>query len=212
MRMILLWRLLFIHSKGKFCLPGNLRGRFLLFPLAISLYRIKMFLLLNIRRVMFPLMPHIKNIFLGHALSVPSAKREPMVAGILSFLLMGLGQAYNGRRRKGYLFFAAHLGLAYLYFGLLDLFHETSSLETGMIQYASHAYIITMIVGVFVWVFNVYDAIGSAKEVNAGQEVAASVPGLSTEIFLRTVFWWFIFVVGAFTAIMFANVFFLLKH
>ena len=39
----------------------------------------------------------------------PIHRREPILSAVLSFLYLGLGQAYNGQRRKAYMFFAAPL-------------------------------------------------------------------------------------------------------
>ena len=45
-------------------------------------------------------------------------ERKPLFALALSFLLTGLGQLYNGRPRKGILFFVASLTLPFLFFQL----------------------------------------------------------------------------------------------
>jgi signal peptidase I len=48
----------------------------------------------------------------------PIRERKPLFALALSFLLTGMGQVYNGKPRKGILFFAASLVLPFLLFQL----------------------------------------------------------------------------------------------
>ena len=40
---------------------------------------------------------------------IPSARRKPWAAGLLSFLMPGLGQTYNGQIKKGTLFYILYL-------------------------------------------------------------------------------------------------------
>ncbi len=112
--------------------------------------------------------------------------REPMIAGILSFLFMGLGQAYNGQRRKGYLFFASYIGIAVLYFILIKVFNEPLPVSGKDIPVTSTAYVITFICSFLVWIFNIYDAYKSTKRVNENDGVN-SIPGKSVLIFFRNI-------------------------
>ena len=112
--------------------------------------------------------------------------REPMLAGVLSFVFMGLGQAYNGQRRKGYLLVASQLGLALLYFILLKVFNEPFP-KNKEISLNSPSYIITVIACICVWGFNIYDAYQTAKRLNQSAEATDLTPGKSTAIFIRNV-------------------------
>jgi hypothetical protein len=113
--------------------------------------------------------------------------REPMIAGILSFLFMGLGQAYNGQRRKGYLFFSSYIGMTALYFILIKAFNEPLPERSKDIPITSLSYIITVMCGFFIWVFNIYDAYKSTKRINDGDIVIDSIPGKSALIFFRNI-------------------------
>ena len=141
-----------------------------------------------------------------------SVIREPLLASILSFLFMGLGQAYNGQRRKGYMFFASYIGLAILYFILLKVFNEPLPKGSKEIQHTSPSYIITVIFGFVIWIFNIYDAYRTAKRINESNEIATSTPGKSSFIFLRTIFLSFISIIGLFIGLMLIFAFFLSKH
>ena len=142
-----------------------------------------------------------------------SIMREPILAAILSFLFMGLGQAYNGQRRKGYIFFLGYFGLGILYFILLKVFNEPfleGSKEVA--RYTSPSYIITLICGLIIWICNIYDAYQTAKRINEGSVIVTSTPGRSSLIFLRTIFLGFIFIIGLIIVLVLIFVFFLLKH
>lgn len=113
--------------------------------------------------------------------------REPLIAGILSFLFMGLGQAYNGQRRKGYLFFSSYIILAVLYFILIKVFNESFPKKGEEISRLSPSYITTVICGFITWLFNIYDAYQSTKRINKGDIAIDSRPGKSAFIFLRNI-------------------------
>lgn len=130
-----------------------------------------------------------------------SVVREPFLAGILSFLFMGLGQAYNGQRRKGYMFFASYAALVVLYFILLKVFNEPFPESSKEIPRNSPSYIITAAVCFVIWIFNIYDAYRSSKRINEGNEISAATPGRSSFIFIRTIFLWFVAVIGLFIAL-----------
>lgn len=113
--------------------------------------------------------------------------REPLIAGILSFFCMGLGQAYNGQRRKGYLFFVSYIGMVALYFILIKAFNEPLPESSKDMPVTSPAYIITLICCFFVWVFNIYDAYKSTKIINQGAITIDSTPGKSAGIFFKNI-------------------------
>ncbi|MCX5698746.1 MAG: hypothetical protein NTX01_03505 [Candidatus Omnitrophica bacterium] len=144
-----------------------------------------------------------------------SVIREPLLAGILSFLFMGLGQAYNGQRRKGYMFFASYIGLAILYFILLRVFNEPFPKGGKEIQHTSPSYIVTAIFSFVICISNIYDAYRSAKRINESNEIVVLTPGKSSFVFLRTIFLWFISIIVLFIGLMFLFAFFaffLSKH
>jgi signal peptidase I len=71
-------------------------------------------------------------------------ERKPLFALALSFLLTGLGQVYNGKPRKGILFFAASLILPFL---LLEL----SIVGLGQTMMLLLALALAASLGIFVW-------------------------------------------------------------
>jgi len=64
--------------------------------------------------------------------------KDPTIAGILSFLVCGLGQVYSGNVVRGLAFF----------FGFIL------------------GYICFIIPGIIIWVCNIFDAVNQAKKVN----------------------------------------------
>ena len=113
--------------------------------------------------------------------------REPLLASILSFLFMGLGQSYNGQRRKGYLFFVSYIGLGVLYLILIKVFNESWPKNEKEIPHTTPSYILTLICGCVIWLFNIYDAYKSTKRINEGDIAIDSTPGKSAFIFLRNI-------------------------
>jgi len=72
-------------------------------------------------------------------------RKSPGLAAVLSFLFTGLGQIYNGQIGKG---------ISFLVLGIILAF--TVLILIGFILYP-----------VF-WIYNIYDAYNSAKQINAG--------------------------------------------
>lgn len=68
------------------------------------------------------------------------SKKDPVLAGILSALIVGLGQVYNGQVAKGLLMFGGALVGVFLTFGLAS---------------------------VALWIFSIYDAYHTAKDAQA---------------------------------------------
>jgi len=122
----------------------------------------------------------------------PQQKREPILASILSFLYMGLGQAYNGQRGKGYMFFSTIPILMILYFILMKVLNEPFPKRGDEPSFHSPSYVIATLCYICIWFFNVYDAYQSAKKINEGEISIDSTPGKSAFIFLVTVIAWFI--------------------
>lgn len=75
-------------------------------------------------------------------------KKSPILAVILSFLIPGLGQFYNGHGEKGIILFIAALISAFLIL-----------------------FIIGTILYLVVWVFAIFDAYDSADRINKGKRV-----------------------------------------
>jgi len=128
----------------------------------------------------------------------PRQRREPVLAGILSFLYMGLGQAYNGQRYKGYMFFAAIPASVIFYFILHSIFHEPIPKKGEEPSFASPSYIIITICYFCIWLFNVYEAYQSAKRINDGEIMVEATPGRSCLTFIITIVLWFIGIFAAF--------------
>jgi len=105
----------------------------------------------------------------------------------LSFFWIGLGQAYNGQRRKGYIFFVCLPLLGIFYFVLHRIFNEPIPKEGESPSFNSPSYMIASVFFFCVWLFNIYDAYNSAKRINEGAIVIDSTPGKSAFIFLRNV-------------------------
>ena len=120
--------------------------------------------------------PEIKNI-----------PREPIIAGILSFLFLGLGQAYNGQRRKGYLLILVSIGLVVLYFILLKVFNEPMPKRSEEMPIGSPAYLITLICGFLIWAYSVYDAYQTAKKINNSTLIIEVPTGRSVLLYIRNV-------------------------
>src|SRR5512147_485329 len=71
-------------------------------------------------------------------------ERKPLFALALSFLLTGMGQVYNGRPRKGILFFAASLILPFLLFQLSVVGPDQTLMVFLVLFFAAD-------LGIFVW-------------------------------------------------------------
>jgi len=114
--------------------------------------------------------------------------REPLLAAILSFFFWGLGHAYNGQRKKGYFFTFSYVLLFALYLILLRLLNEPIPESGSGPNFSSKAYLITFILGVVIWLFNIFTAYASAKKINEENSVLEESAGKSSYIFLRNVF------------------------
>ena len=117
----------------------------------------------------------------------PKQNREPALAAILSFVFMGLGQAYNSQRKKAYLFFFSPAFLAVSYLILLKIFNEPLPEKAQRQNLSSPSYLILLISSFSVWAFNIYDAYKSAKRINQGELIAQQSAGRSAWIFLRSI-------------------------
>lgn len=70
----------------------------------------------------------------------PHPEKKPTLAALLSFIISGLGQVYNGHTLKGVALFLGTLA----------------------------GIVIFLIPGLIIWAFGIYDAYTSAKKMNAG--------------------------------------------
>jgi TM2 domain-containing membrane protein YozV len=73
-------------------------------------------------------------------------KKSTGIAAVLSFLIPGLGQIYNGQIGKGILF-----------------------IIVGVILFLTIFIFIGIILYPLFWIFNIYDAYNTAKQINAGK-------------------------------------------
>ena len=73
-------------------------------------------------------------------------EKNPVLAAILSFLIVGLGQIYNGEIRKGIILIIAYvisIALCFVYVGLILV--------------------------PILWIYGIYDAYTTANKINAGE-------------------------------------------
>jgi hypothetical protein len=82
-------------------------------------------------------------------------RKSPVLAAVLSFLIPGTGQVYNGEVRKGLGFF-----LIGAIFTMLEIFlirnNDIRGMELGPVLVAGISVILF-------WIFNIYDAHTTAK-------------------------------------------------
>lgn len=76
---------------------------------------------------------------------VVNSDKNPILAAILSFFIVGLGQIYLGLTKKGIILFVA-------------------AIISGILMY----FIIGWILWLIVWVYAIYDAYNSANKMNRG--------------------------------------------
>lgn len=93
------------------------------------------------------------------------SKREPVLAGVLSAVIMGAGQAYNGEWLKAGLFFGGGLVLGGGTLVALNADDCNYGDSCGLAIGLGVAYL-----GLYVW--NIVDAVLSAKKINRGLGVA----------------------------------------
>jgi TM2 domain-containing membrane protein YozV len=97
-------------------------------------------------------------------------RKDPALAGVLSFLLFGLGQIYNGKVRRGVTILISEiilliLSIVILSFGLAWVSENQQEL--------GRAGIFAIIIGALsflsyfiVWIWNIFDAVNGAKKIN----------------------------------------------
>ncbi|MBZ2165905.1 hypothetical protein [Methanobacterium spitsbergense] len=73
-------------------------------------------------------------------------EKNPWIAVLLSFLIVGLGQVYNGQILKGLILFIC-------------------AIVTGLLTFILIGWILLPIL----WVINLYDAYITAQDINAGR-------------------------------------------
>ena len=115
--------------------------------------------------------------------------REPLLAGMLSFVVMGLGQAYNGERRKGYLLIILTILCTLLLFDLVINVFKVSMPKEGQESTASSlTRAFFNIPYFFIWLFSIVDAYRTAKKINNENIDIEEASGRSVFIFFRNVF------------------------
>ncbi|MCK4319768.1 hypothetical protein KAW38_04315 [Candidatus Micrarchaeota archaeon] len=82
-------------------------------------------------------------------------EKSPILAAILSFLITGVGQIYNGQITKGIILLLAHLGMWVVVFVL-------SYFLIGCCMVP---------IPILIWVYSIYDAYKTAERINAGEKV-----------------------------------------
>jgi TM2 domain-containing membrane protein YozV len=75
-------------------------------------------------------------------------EKNPILAAVLSLVITGLGQLYNGDVAKGIILFIAQIVVAVVLWGLLGRLGS--------------------LVSIVIWAYGIYDAYTKAKEINAG--------------------------------------------
>jgi hypothetical protein len=107
-------------------------------------------------------------------------KREPVLAAALSAIYMGLGQAYNGHRVKGYLLFFSPFLVTGLFIALKIFSGELKSFkeEPPVMLYLGF---------LPVWIFGILDAYMSAGRINKKGIITGNSPGRSVFLFLRNI-------------------------
>jgi len=93
---------------------------------------------------------------------VPVEKRNPWIALILSFLFCGRGQWYNGRTWDGLKFFGA---FAAVYFLALVF---TGMSASPNLSIAIIFAILSFLIVVGIWIYEMYDAYTTAEKINMG--------------------------------------------
>ncbi len=83
-----------------------------------------------------------------------TAKKSPILAAVLSFLIPGLGQIYSGERRKGMGFFL--IGAMFVMLEIFLIRNNDRGMELGPVLVAGISIILF-------WIFNIYDAHTTAK-------------------------------------------------
>lgn len=81
----------------------------------------------------------------------PHTQKSPGVAAILSFIIVGLGQIYNGQIVRGIAF---HIGMWFI----------------GVFAILFFWLFFPLLIAFGFWAFNVYDAYDQAQKINLGQD------------------------------------------
>lgn len=96
--------------------------------------------------------PHVNNTVNNTGNSVVNTNKDPLLAAILSFLIIGLGQIYLGLTKKGIILF-----LAAIVSGVLMLI------------------LIGFILWLLIWAYAIYDAYNSAQKMQNGIAVEDTI-------------------------------------
>ncbi|MGL4669798.1 MAG: double zinc ribbon domain-containing protein [Methanobacteriaceae archaeon] len=120
-------------------------------------------------------------------LKVSTEKKNPGLAALLSALVMGLGQIYNGKLGRGLVFLISGIilgaieGLVSSYLSYINynnsLYYYSYSYSYYSPYYRSYTdptlytilFFIILIIIISVWAYGVYDAYKIAKKINCGE-------------------------------------------
>jgi TM2 domain-containing membrane protein YozV len=97
-------------------------------------------------------------------------RKEPALAGVLSFLFFGVGQIYNGNVRRGVIILISEiilfiLSIVILSFGLAWVSENQQELGPAGI-FAIIIGALSFLSYFIVWIWNIFDAVNGAKKIN----------------------------------------------
>jgi hypothetical protein len=104
-----------------------------------------------------------------------SPGHEPIVAGLLSFLMLGLGQAYNGDRGKAYRFFAFPVLVSIGYAGYLIATHQAPLRGESLPMTPATAGLYAVLTAI--WLYGIVEAHQTAGRIRRGDEPGPDSPG-----------------------------------
>lgn len=96
--------------------------------------------------------------------SIP-ARKEPLLSVILSFLIPGLGQIYNGHVKKGIILLALYIGL---WIGVVIVYLGGTIVTMGI---GGLCCLPVLIIPLVIWVYAMYDGYVTANKINRGEWV-----------------------------------------
>jgi|GEM_PF-578913 len=135
-------------------------------------------------------------------------ERSPVLAAVLSFIIAGLGQFYNGQVGKGIIIFLTSLLVVPWVIGIFDAYNTAKKINRGEIAVKKRTgCLIAFIIGIVVpWVIGIFDAYNTAKKINRGEIAVKKRTGcLIAFIIGIVVSWAFVFFVALLAAIAIPN-------
>ena len=119
----------------------------------------------------------------NESLDAKHVAHHSFIAALLSFFVVGLGQAYNGQRRKAYAFFACLISFGILFYRLTQVLNMHNGVGHPLLL--PMPFSIFMWLYVFIWFLSIYDASRSAMVINYDGFPIKSTPKRSLFIFVR---------------------------